>query len=201
MPGLSLQLPRTLSRLWMETGSRRPRGWPKSRLPLPSRQRTRRLLWSSPRPAAQLRYRLNVFPIEVPSLRERKDDIFMLVQYFVQRYAARMAKNISSIDKKTLDVLLSYEWPGNIRELQNVIERSVILSSGHCCPRRGKPVAWPAENTCLGGAPVGYWGGGLRFELSRPVQVIPEPGGVVRQPGSAVECLWGYPATESIRDR
>jgi transcriptional regulator with GAF, ATPase, and Fis domain len=75
-------------------------------------------------------YRLNVFPIEVPSLRERKDDILMLVQYFVQRYAARMAKNISSIDKKTLDVLLSYEWPGNIRELQNVIERSVILSSG-----------------------------------------------------------------------
>ena len=75
-------------------------------------------------------YRLNVFPIEVPSLRERKDDILMLVQYFVQRYAAKMAKNICSIDKKTLDVLQSYDWPGNIRELQNVIERSVILSSG-----------------------------------------------------------------------
>jgi len=74
-------------------------------------------------------YRLNVFPIEMPSLRDRKDDILVLVEYFVQRYAARMAKNIRSIDKKTLDLLQSYDWPGNIRELQNVIERSVILSS------------------------------------------------------------------------
>jgi transcriptional regulator with GAF, ATPase, and Fis domain len=75
-------------------------------------------------------YRLNVFPIEVPPLRERKDDILMLVQYFVQRYATRAGKNIHSIKKKTLDLLQSYEWPGNIRELQNVIERSIILSSG-----------------------------------------------------------------------
>ncbi len=75
-------------------------------------------------------YRLNVFPIEVPPLRERKDDILMLVEYFVQRYANRAGKNIQSIDKTTLDLLQSYEWPGNIRELQNVIERSVILSSG-----------------------------------------------------------------------
>ena len=75
-------------------------------------------------------YRLNVFPIEVPPLRERKDDILMLVKYFVQRYANRAGKNIQSIDKKTLDLLQAYDWPGNIRELQNVIERSVILSSG-----------------------------------------------------------------------
>ena len=75
-------------------------------------------------------YRLNVFPIEVPPLRERKDDILMLVEYFVQRYATRAGKNIRSIDKKTLDLLQAYDWPGNIRELQNVIERSVILSSG-----------------------------------------------------------------------
>ena len=75
-------------------------------------------------------YRLNVFPIEVPPLRERKHDILMLVEYFVQRYAKRAGKNIRSIDKKTLDVLQSYDWPGNIRELQNIIERSVILSSG-----------------------------------------------------------------------
>src|SRR5438477_3212420 len=76
-------------------------------------------------------YRLNVFPIEVPPLRERKDDILMLVEYFVQRYANRAGKNIQSIDKTTLDLLQSYDWPGNIRELQNVIERSVILTSGH----------------------------------------------------------------------
>ena len=75
-------------------------------------------------------YRLNVFPIEVPPLRERKDDILMLVEYFVHRYANRAGKNIRSIDKKALDLLQSYDWPGNIRELQNVIERSVILSSG-----------------------------------------------------------------------
>jgi transcriptional regulator with GAF, ATPase, and Fis domain len=75
-------------------------------------------------------YRLNVFPIEVPPLRERKDDILMLVEYFVQRYASRAGKNIRSIDKKTLELFQSYHWPGNIRELQNIIERSVILSSG-----------------------------------------------------------------------
>jgi PAS domain S-box-containing protein len=76
-----------------------------------------------------LLYRLNVFPIDVPPLRERKDDILMLVEYFVQRYASRAGKNIRSIDQNTLDLLQSYDWPGNIRELQNVIERSIILSS------------------------------------------------------------------------
>jgi PAS domain S-box-containing protein len=75
-------------------------------------------------------YRLNVFPIEVPPLRERKDDVLLLIEYFVQRYATKAGKDIRSIDKKTLDLLLSYDWPGNIRELQNVVERSVILSSG-----------------------------------------------------------------------
>jgi len=76
-----------------------------------------------------LLYRLNVFPIDVPPLRERKDDILILVEYFVQRYANRTGRNIRSIDQKTLDLLQSYDWPGNIRELQNVIERSIILSS------------------------------------------------------------------------
>jgi len=76
-----------------------------------------------------LLYRLNVFPIEIPPLRERKDDILMLVEYFMQRYANRGHKNIGSIDKKTLDLLQSYDWPGNIRELQNIVERSVILST------------------------------------------------------------------------
>ena len=76
-----------------------------------------------------LLYRLNVFPIEMPPLRERKDDILILVEYFVQRYANRAGRNIRSIDQKTLGLLQSYDWPGNIRELQNVIERSIILSS------------------------------------------------------------------------
>ena len=75
-------------------------------------------------------YRLNVVPIEVPPLRERKTDLLLLVEYFVQRYGAKAGKKIRSIDKKTLDLFQSYDWPGNIRELQNVIERSVILTSG-----------------------------------------------------------------------
>jgi len=75
-------------------------------------------------------YRLNVFPIEVPSLRERKDDLLMLIEYFVGQYARRAGKVIQSIDKKTLELFQAYDWPGNIRELQNVIERSVILTSG-----------------------------------------------------------------------
>jgi len=79
----------------------------------------------------ELSYRLNVFPIEAPPLRERKDDILMLVEYFVQRYANRAGKNTQSIDKTTLDLLQAYDRPGNIRELQNVIERSVIQTSGH----------------------------------------------------------------------
>ena len=76
---------------------------------------------------SDLYYRLNVFPIAVPPLRERNEDIPMLVEYFVDRYASKTGKKIRHINKKTMDRLTSYPWPGNIRELQNVIERSVIL--------------------------------------------------------------------------
>jgi formate hydrogenlyase transcriptional activator len=76
---------------------------------------------------SDLFYRLNVFPVEVPPLRERKEDIAMLVQYFIERYSRQMGKQIRSINRKTLALLQSYAWPGNIRELQNVIERSIII--------------------------------------------------------------------------
>ena len=76
---------------------------------------------------SDLFYRLNVFPIEVPSLRERRADIPLLVEYFIDRYGRKARKNIKRVTKKTLELLQSYPWPGNIRELQNVIERSVIL--------------------------------------------------------------------------
>ena len=75
-------------------------------------------------------YRLNVFPIHVPALRERKDDIPVLVEYLVERYAKRAGKRISHIQNKTLDLFQAYDWPGNIRELQNVVERAVILCRG-----------------------------------------------------------------------
>jgi formate hydrogenlyase transcriptional activator len=79
---------------------------------------------------SDLFYRLNVFPIEVPPLRERKTDIGLLAQYFAEKYATRFGKHIEGIDKGTLERLAAYPWPGNIRELENVIERAVILSTG-----------------------------------------------------------------------
>jgi formate hydrogenlyase transcriptional activator len=78
---------------------------------------------------SDLFFRLNVFPIQVPPLRERREDIVMLLEYFLHRYAKQVGKVFKSIDKHTLDFFRDYGWPGNIRELQNVIERSVILSS------------------------------------------------------------------------
>jgi transcriptional regulator with GAF, ATPase, and Fis domain len=79
---------------------------------------------------SDLFYRLNVFPIEVPPLRKRKEDIPILVEYFVKRYAEKAGKQIRTIDMNTLELCQSYSWPGNIRELQNIVERSVILCSG-----------------------------------------------------------------------
>ena len=76
---------------------------------------------------SDLFYRLHVFPIEIPPLRHRREDIPLLVEYFIDRYARKAGKNIKRVNKKTLELLQSYPWPGNIRELQNVIERSVIV--------------------------------------------------------------------------
>jgi transcriptional regulator with GAF, ATPase, and Fis domain len=73
-------------------------------------------------------YRLNVFPIQVPPLRERKEDLALLVEYFVDRFATKAGKRITGITKRSMELLQSYHWPGNIRELQNVLERSVIIS-------------------------------------------------------------------------
>ena len=75
-------------------------------------------------------YRLNVFPIHLPSLRERVDDIPLLVEYFIDRYAKKAGKKFNNITSKTLALFQAYHWPGNIRELQNVIERAVILCDG-----------------------------------------------------------------------
>ena len=77
-----------------------------------------------------LYYRLNVFPIEMPALRQRREDIPLLVGYFIDRYASKAGKKIRGIERSTLDRLNSYAWPGNIRELQNVIERSIVLCEG-----------------------------------------------------------------------
>jgi len=79
---------------------------------------------------SDLFYRLNVFPVRVPALRERSEDIPLLVRHFVQQFSRRMNRSVDTIPSETMTTLVRYHWPGNIRELQNVIERAVILSSG-----------------------------------------------------------------------
>ena len=79
---------------------------------------------------SDLYYRLNVFPIRVPTLRERREDIPLLVEHFVQKFSRRMNRTITSIPKRIMDALMGWEWPGNVRELENFIERSVILTQG-----------------------------------------------------------------------
>ena len=79
---------------------------------------------------ADLYYRLAVFPLNIPPLRERREDIPLLIRYFVRKHARRMNRNIETIPAHALEALTNYDWPGNIRELQNVIERSVVLSNG-----------------------------------------------------------------------
>jgi formate hydrogenlyase transcriptional activator len=87
---------------------------------------------------SDLFFRLNVFPVELPSLRERPEDIPLLVRHFADEFSRRMNKTVETVSSETMNALCQYRWPGNIRELQNVIERSVILSSG---PTLNVPVA------------------------------------------------------------
>jgi len=96
-------------------------------------------------------YRLNVFPIEVPPLRQRKEDIPLLVEYFVDRFAGKAGKKITGIDKRSMKLLQTYAWPGNIRELQNVIERSVIV-----CDTENLSVdeSWLGHVARTGGSPA-----------------------------------------------
>lgn len=89
-----------------------------------------RPLGSTTSPPARLTRLLNVFPIQIPALRERTDDISLLVEYLIERYAKKAGKKIKNIRKKTLELFQAYDWPGNIRELQNVVERAVVLSDG-----------------------------------------------------------------------
>lgn len=101
---------------------------------------------------ADLFYRLNVFPIEVPALRQRTDDIPVLVEYFVKRYAQKGGKRIKNLRKKTLDLFQTYDWPGNVRELQNVVERAVVLSDDDTFL---VPESW--LKPALGGQPQGMF--------------------------------------------
>jgi transcriptional regulator with GAF, ATPase, and Fis domain len=94
-----------------------------------------------------LYYRLNVFPIHLPPLREREGDIPMLVQFFVRKFAANLGKKIDKIPERMMSALQRYQWPGNIRELEHVIERAVILSEG---PEL-EPIDWLSQSDNKGG--------------------------------------------------
>ena len=113
---------------------------------------------------SDLYYRLNVFPIDVPPLRDRRDDIPLLVHYFANKYARRMGKQIESIPKETMDALSRYSWPGNIRELQNLMERAALLSSG---PSLRVPLAEILTDSSLSSA-----GGGNALQQAEREQIV-----------------------------
>jgi len=110
---------------------------------------------------SDLFFRLNVFPVHVPPLRERQGDIPLLVRHFTQQFSRRMNRVIETIPSAAMDALNRYHWPGNIRELQNVIERAVIISSGPVLsidvtdlkfPKAGLPAEKPASSKSTNGA-------------------------------------------------
>ncbi|MHC4222353.1 MAG: sigma-54-dependent Fis family transcriptional regulator [Planctomycetota bacterium] len=96
-----------------------------------------------------LYYRLHVFPIKIPPLRERKEDIPLLVMHFLEKFAARFGKRIESVREETMDALVAYSWPGNVRELENVVERAVIISKGPCL-EVGEWIPMPSASTPSG---------------------------------------------------
>jgi formate hydrogenlyase transcriptional activator len=138
---------------------------------------------------SDLFYRLNVFPLAVPALRERPEDIPILVEYFISRFAARLGKKFRSIEKGAMDRFLSYPWPGNVRELQNVIERAVILSEGETLVV-DEPLLGAAAAPVAGSLPET-----LRSqERQRIEEALAAAGGRVSGAGGAAARL-GVPAT------
>jgi formate hydrogenlyase transcriptional activator len=118
-------------------------------------------------------YRLNVFPIHVPALRERPEDILLLAKYFIERYAAKERKRIRRVEKRTVELLEGYHWPGNIRELQNAIERAMILCDSDTFVVEE---AWlqPEPESWVGVRPELESDAGLRFSVSNHQREIIE---------------------------
>jgi formate hydrogenlyase transcriptional activator len=139
---------------------------------------------------ADLYYRLNVFPIHIPPLRERRDDVPLLVRYFVDKYAKTMNRKIERIPASVMDALTRYAWPGNIRELQNFIERAVILSEGSSLR---PPLAELRETKAKGSAGVTL----KEVERKHVLQVLRETDWVLGGPNGAAARL-GIPRTTLI---
>jgi formate hydrogenlyase transcriptional activator len=134
-----------------------------------------------------LLYRLNVVPIEVPSLRERAADIPLLVDYFIDRFGKKAGKKFRRIDKRTLKLFQAYDWPGNIRELQNVIERAVILSDGDTFSVDETWLKWQAPQSA--GPTAGLNRAMQRQEKEMIEAALAESGGRVSGPGGAATKL------------
>jgi transcriptional regulator with GAF, ATPase, and Fis domain len=140
-----------------------------------------------------LYYRLNVFPISIPPLRERKEDIPVLAQYFLQKHCRKLRKHFAGIDEKARHRLIQYDWPGNVRELENVIEKSVILSS--------EPVL-QISKIDVGRKEILDSTGRLTLRENERVHIIwalQKTGGKVRGPGGAAELLDIHPSTLEFR--
>jgi formate hydrogenlyase transcriptional activator len=134
-----------------------------------------------------LLYRLNVVPIEMPSLRERTADIPLLVDYFIDRFGKKAGKKFRKIDKRTLKLFQAYDWPGNIRELQNVIERAVILSDGDTFSIDETWLKWQAPQ--FAGPTAGLNHALQRQEKEMIEAALAESGGRVSGPGGAATKL------------
>jgi formate hydrogenlyase transcriptional activator len=133
---------------------------------------------------SDLYYRLHVFPLMLPPLQDRHEDIPLLSRYFIQKYAQRMGRKIESIPTAAMDTLISYEWPGNIRELQNVIERSVILSRG-----RLLELAMPEIDAGACNVNSLSRNGNAEAEREMILQVLKETNGLVSGPKGAANRL------------
>jgi formate hydrogenlyase transcriptional activator len=133
---------------------------------------------------SDLYYRLHVFPLEVPPLRDRKPDIPLLIRYFTQKYAQRMNRHIESIPSAAIEALTAYHWPGNIRELQNLVERSVILSEGAVLR-----LVMPESRTVHGGNPAHGPELSSAQERDRILRALKDAKGVVGGPGGAAARL------------
>jgi len=125
-------------------------------------------------------YRLNVFPIQLPPLRERRSDIPMLVQHFVTKHAARMGKQVETIPDETMEVLQNWTWPGNIRELENMIERMVIMTKGGTLAEPPVELDGPQEVTD---------DNLTEMEREHIIRILRETNGVLSGPGGAANRL------------
>jgi formate hydrogenlyase transcriptional activator len=165
---------------------------------------------------SDLFYRLNVFPIELPPLRERRSDIPQLVMFFLGRFSSKFGRKIESVQKDTMDLLMEYAWPGNIRELQNLIERAVVLSKGPVLYL--EPAFFPRDPAPQGADPIKPWDasetrkdrgpadgslspagtpGGTLEDIARQhvLTTLDRCGGVIEGPKGAAKSLGLHPST------